>query len=53
MRALFVAHGPAFKDGVTVAPFLNIELYNVMADIMGITPSPNDGTPGSLDDILE
>ena len=53
MRAIFVAHGPAFKDGVTVSPFQNIELYNVMADIMGITPSPNDGTPGSLDDILE
>lgn len=53
MRALFIGHGPAFKDSVQVAPFENIELYNVMAGIMGIEPSENDGTPGSLDAILE
>ena len=52
MRALFVAHGSAFKKGVTVEPFENVELYNVMADILGIRPSENDGTPGSLDAIL-
>lgn len=52
MRATFVAHGPAFKKGITVAPFENIELYNVMADILGVTPAPNDGTPGSLSSIL-
>lgn len=53
MRALFVGHGPAFREGVTIEPFLNVELYNVMADIMGIKPSPNDGTAGSLDAILQ
>ncbi|MGB1375971.1 MAG: ectonucleotide pyrophosphatase/phosphodiesterase [Rhodothermales bacterium] len=53
MRALFIGHGPAFKDGVTIEPFLNIELYNVMTSIMGIEPSPNDGTEGALDAILE
>ncbi len=53
MRALFVGHGPAFRDGVTVEPFLNVELYNVMAGIMDIEPSPNDGTAGSLDAILQ
>lgn len=52
MRALFVAHGSAFKQGVTVEPFEAVELYNVMASILGIEPSPNDGTPGSLDAIL-
>lgn len=31
LQALFVAHGPAFKSGVEVEPFENIELYNLMA----------------------
>lgn len=53
MRALFVGHGPAFRDGVTIEPFLNVELYNVMAGIMDIEPSPNDGTAGSLNAILQ
>jgi len=52
MRATFIAHGPAFKDGVTIEPFLNIEIYNVMAEILGITPAENDGTAGSLASIL-
>jgi len=53
MRALFIGHGPAFQRGVTIEPFLNVELYNVMADILDIEPSPNDGTDGALDAILQ
>jgi len=52
MRATFIAHGPGFRDGVTIAPFLNIEIYNAMASVMGIEPSPNDGTAGALSSIL-
>ncbi len=52
MRATFVAHGSAFKKDVKVAPFQNIELYNMMASIIGVTPAPNDGTEGSLSSIL-
>jgi len=48
MRAVFLSHGPAFKDGVTVEPFENIQLYNVMTDILGITPVANDGDPNAL-----
>jgi len=53
MRATFIAHGPAFRHGVTIAPFLNIEIYNAMASIMKIEPSPNDGTAGALSSIME
>ena len=53
MRATFIAHGPAFKNGVTIAPFENIQLYNVMASILGIKPAPNDGSAGALSSILE
>lgn len=52
MRALFIGHGPAFGDGVVIEPFDNIDLYNVMADILDIEPSPNDGTAGALDSVL-
>ncbi len=53
MRAVFIAHGPAFKDNVTIPSFLNIELYNTMAGIIGVDPAPNDGTAGSLTSIME
>ncbi|KAK7482275.1 hypothetical protein BaRGS_00026518 [Batillaria attramentaria] len=52
MHALFVAHGPAFKSGVMVDPFENIELYNLFADLVGVTPAPNNGTVGSLYHLL-
>ena len=45
MRAIFIAAGPAFKSGVTVAPFENVSIYNVLARILGVTPAPNDGDP--------
>ncbi|RMF59127.1 MAG: alkaline phosphatase family protein [Bacteroidetes bacterium] len=44
MRALFVAHGPAFRQGLTVAPFENVHLYALMAHVLGLEPAPNDGT---------
>jgi predicted AlkP superfamily pyrophosphatase or phosphodiesterase len=53
MKATFVAHGPAFKDGVTIAPFENIQLYNVMSGILGIKPASNDGNMTALSSILE
>lgn len=53
MRALFVAHGPAFKKGYVSEPFRNIEVYNLLCKVLGLTPAPNDGTQGSLDDLLK
>jgi predicted AlkP superfamily pyrophosphatase or phosphodiesterase len=43
MRAIFVAHGPAFKQSQVVEPFENIDVYNVMAEILGLRPASNDG----------
>ncbi|MCE5232885.1 MAG: ectonucleotide pyrophosphatase/phosphodiesterase [Mizugakiibacter sp.] len=43
MRALFVAHGPAFKRGVVVAEFPNVDVYPLLAHLLGIRPQPNDG----------
>ena len=43
MRATFVAHGAAFKQGYTAEPFENIQIYNLMCKILGLTPAKNDG----------
>ena len=38
MRALFVAHGPAFKRGLVVPEFDNVDVYPLLAKILHITP---------------
>ncbi|MGF6712041.1 putative AlkP superfamily pyrophosphatase or phosphodiesterase [Luteibacter sp. W1I16] len=43
MRALFIAHGPAFGHGVTIAPFPNVDIYPLLTRLLGIAPLPNDG----------
>ena len=46
MRAIFVARGPAFPHppNSRVAPFQNIEVYNIICDSLGIKSHPNNGT---------
>lgn len=39
----FIASGPAFRSGIVVEPIENIEIYNIMAHILGLEPAPNDG----------
>jgi predicted AlkP superfamily pyrophosphatase or phosphodiesterase len=45
MQALFVAHGPAFRPGVVLAPFDNVSVYPLLARLLAVTPAPNDGDP--------
>ena len=47
MRALFVAAGPAFRQGAMAAPFRNIHIYDLIAGILGLAPAPNDGSADS------
>jgi predicted AlkP superfamily pyrophosphatase or phosphodiesterase len=46
MQAFMVARGPAFRHGVTLPPIDNVDLYPMMAKVLGVTPEPNDGNPG-------
>lgn len=43
MRALFVARGPDFRRGTVVPGFDNVDVYPLLAKLLGITPRPNDG----------
>jgi predicted AlkP superfamily pyrophosphatase or phosphodiesterase len=52
MRALFIAHGPSFRKGVTLHPFPNVDVYPLLAYLVGIAPLPNDGHLGDLQPAL-
>jgi predicted AlkP superfamily pyrophosphatase or phosphodiesterase len=43
MRALFIAHGPAFKRGLVVPEFENVNIYPLLAHVLGVEPAANDG----------
>jgi predicted AlkP superfamily pyrophosphatase or phosphodiesterase len=43
MRGFFSAWGPAFKKGFLSEPIENVDIYNLMAKILGLTPAENDG----------
>ncbi|XP_028295941.1 ectonucleotide pyrophosphatase/phosphodiesterase family member 1 isoform X2 [Gouania willdenowi] len=53
MQAIFIGYGPGLKENTVVEPFENIELYNLMCDLLGIRPVPNNGTHGSLNHLLK
>ena len=43
MHSPFIAHGPAFKRGHTIAGIDNVDVYPLLAHLLGITPADNDG----------
>ncbi|RDS79818.1 alkaline phosphatase family protein [Dyella monticola] len=43
MQALFVAHGPAFQSGIRFHSFPNVDVYPLMAHLLGVTPNFSDG----------
>ncbi|XP_045599499.2 venom phosphodiesterase 2 [Procambarus clarkii] len=52
MQATFIGFGPSLKVNYTSQSFRNVELYNLMCELMNITPAKNNGTTGSLDHFL-
>jgi predicted AlkP superfamily pyrophosphatase or phosphodiesterase len=52
MQAIFIGHGPAFKAGTKIPSFINVQLYNLMCQILNITPADNDGDPAWAEHIL-
>ncbi|GAB3360270.1 alkaline phosphatase family protein [Lysobacter tyrosinilyticus] len=43
MRALFIANGPAFRHRIVLEPFDNVDVYPMLAKLVGVAPEPNDG----------
>lgn len=53
MAALFLVNGPAFRTGARLpAKFDNVDVYPMLARLIGVTPRPNDGDPATLAALL-
>ena len=44
MKALFVAEGPDFHHNQQLKSFANVDVYDLIAQILGLHTPPNDGT---------
>lgn len=58
MKALFVAAGPDIRPGVSLEPFENVDVYPLIAKILGLDitnlkTGPIDGKLGHLEGILK
>jgi predicted AlkP superfamily pyrophosphatase or phosphodiesterase len=52
MHGLFVAAGPRIRQNVLAPAFENIHLYNLMCEILGLTPAENEGNPADVRSFL-
>jgi predicted AlkP superfamily pyrophosphatase or phosphodiesterase len=48
MLATFIANGPAFRAGTRLTTFDNVDVYPLLAKLVGVTPQPNDGNLADL-----
>ena len=48
MAAVFVANGPAFRSGVSLKTFDNVDVYPLLAKLVGVKPQRNDGRLGPI-----
>jgi predicted AlkP superfamily pyrophosphatase or phosphodiesterase len=52
MRTIFLARGPAFRRGVVIDPIDNVDVYPLLAQLLGIEAVGDDGNPDALADGL-
>jgi predicted AlkP superfamily pyrophosphatase or phosphodiesterase len=53
MGAIFYAEGPAFKSNFTAEPFSNVEIYGIVAHLLGLDPSQTDGSIENVSEIFK
>ena len=53
MHALFIGSGPGFKKGLKVKAFENIHIYELIAYLLNIEASVNDGDINKIFDMLK
>jgi alkaline phosphatase D len=53
MRALFIAVGPDIRPGSRLEPFENVNVYPLVAQILGLSPPKVDGSLNVLSKILK
>lgn len=52
MRSIFIGHGPRFEKGRRIPSFENVEIYNLMASILGVKGAPNNGSDSFVNSVL-
>ena len=53
MHAIFVANGPAFKQGYKIKAVQNVHLYPLIAHLLQVKPAETDGSLDSISVILK
>ncbi|ERE88169.1 ectonucleotide pyrophosphatase/phosphodiesterase family member 6 [Cricetulus griseus] len=53
MRGIFLAFGPDFKSNFRAAPIRSVDVYNIMCNVAGITPLPNNGSWSRVECMLK
>jgi predicted AlkP superfamily pyrophosphatase or phosphodiesterase len=53
MQALFIADGPAFKDGARVDTVMNLDIYELVCLLLGLKSAPNDGSLDRIRGVLK
>jgi len=48
MQAIFIAYGPSFASGVRLPAFDNVDVYPLLARLVGVEPLEHDGDPRTL-----
>ena len=52
MKVIFRATGPDFKNGYKSEPFINVDIYVLLAKLLGITPEKVDGKVERIEGLL-
>lgn len=52
MRTIFIAHGPAFAAGRVLPPIASVDVYPLLAQLLGVPAAEHDGNPQALVDAL-
>ncbi|WP_303638430.1 alkaline phosphatase family protein [Stenotrophomonas tuberculopleuritidis] len=48
MRAVFLASGPSFRQGLVIDGFDNVDVYPLLAHLLQVPAAPNDGQADTL-----
>lgn len=52
MRAVFLASGPSFRQGLLIDGFDNVDVYPLLAHLLQVPAAPNDGNAETLKQTL-
>lgn len=53
MHTIFYAEGPAFKENYKAASFTNVEVYGIVADLLGLNPADTDGDINHVSELFK